>query len=320
LSDPRVVEIPKLLWWPILHGVILRTRPRVSALKYASVWMPEGSPLAVWTQRQAALLQGYLGERGCSVIVKPAMRYGQPSIAAALSALQAEGVRRVLVLPAYPQYSGATTASTFDAVAAWGQQARWVPEFRFVHHYHDDPGYIAALSGSVRAHWQREGRAGVLLMSFHGMPARTLALGDPYHCQCQKTARLLAEALGLQANEWRISFQSRFGRAKWLEPATTAMLKTLANEGTSRVDVICPGFAADCLETLEEIEQEGREIFLHEGGSAFHYIACLNGSHEGMVALAELAQRQMAGWFDAPRGHAEREASRQRALALGAEA
>ena len=189
LSDPRVVEIPALVWKLILHGIILRTRPAKSAAKYATVWTPEGSPLLVWTKRQATLLQGYLGERGAQVIVQPAMRYGQPSVAQALDALRAQGVDRVLVLPAYPQYSGATTASTFDAVATWGMRARRVPEFRFIQQYHDDPGYISALAHSVRAHWQREGRSPMLVMSFHGMPERTLHLGDPYHCHCHKTAR-----------------------------------------------------------------------------------------------------------------------------------
>lgn len=318
LSDPRVVEIPRLVWWPILHGIILRTRPRASAKKYASVWMPEGSPLAVWTTRQAKLLQGYLGERGCPVLVQPAMRYGNPSIASALSALQAAGAQRILVLPAYPQYSAATTASAFDAVVAWGRSVRWVPEFRFIHQYHDDPAHIEALAGSVRSHWQRDGRGEVLLMSFHGMPERTLKLGDPYHCQCQKTARLLAQSLGLEPTQWRISFQSRFGRAKWLGPATDASLKQLAAEGVKRVDVVCPGFAADCLETLEEINQEGRELFLHAGGQAFSYIPCLNDAPAGMAALAGLAQRHLAGWMDEPPSQAEREASRQRALAMGA--
>jgi len=296
LGDPRVVEIPKAVWWPILHGVILRTRPAKSARKYAGIWLPEGSPLAVWTGKQAKLLQGYLGERGCAVTVKPAMRYGQPSIAWALDAFAAEGVRRILVLPAYPQYSGATTASTFDAVAAWGQRQRWVPELRFVHDYHDDRAHIAALAASVRAHWQREGRNGVLVMSFHGMPERTRRLGDPYHDQCQATARLLAESLGLAPAEWRIAFQSRFGKAKWLEPATTAVLKELAAGGTPRIDVICPGFAADCLETLEEINQEGRALFLSSGGKALHYIPCLNDLPEGMAALAGLAQQHLQGW------------------------
>ena len=320
LSDPRVVEIPRQVWWPILHGIILRTRPAKSARKYASVWMPEGSPLAVWTERQAKLLQGYLGERGCPVKVRPAMRYGQPSIASALDAFAAEGVRRILVLPAYPQYSGATTASTFDAVAAWGSRTRWVPEFRFIHQYHDDPAHIAALAASVRAHWQREGARGeVLLMSFHGMPERTLTLGDPYHCQCQKTARLLAEALGLSPSQWRISFQSRFGRAKWLGPATDATLRELAAAGTTSVDVICPGFAADCLETLEEIAQEGRETFLHAGGQALSYIPCLNDDPAGMAALAELARRHLSGWLESPQAaEAERAATRERALAMGA--
>jgi ferrochelatase len=296
LSDPRVVEIPAWLWQPILHGVILRTRPAKSAKKYAGIWLPEGSPLAVWTARQAKLLQGYLGERGCQVSVRPAMRYGQPSIASALDAFAADGVRHVLVLPAYPQYSGATTASTFDAVAAWGRRARWVPAFRFIQDYHDDRAHIDALAASVRAHWQREGRGGVLVMSFHGMPERTRQLGDPYHDQCQATARLLAESLGLAPQEWRITFQSRFGRAKWLEPATTTVLKELASGGTPRVDVICPGFAADCLETLEEIDQEGRALFLEGGGQAFHYIPCLNDSPAGMAALAALAQRHLQGW------------------------
>lgn len=319
LADPRVVEIPRLLWWPILHGIILRTRPKVSAKKYASIWTAEGSPLAVWTAKQAALLQGHLGERGCPVVVRPAMRYQNPSIAAGLSALQAAGARRVLVLPAYPQYSAATTASTFDAVTAWGRHSRWVPEFRFINQYHDEPAYIDALAASVRAHWQHEGRGEVLLMSFHGMPERTLHLGDPYHCQSQKTARLLAERLGLAPSEWRISFQSRFGRAKWLGPATDQSLRELAANGTKRVDVICPGFSADCLETLEEINQEGRELFLHAGGQTFNYIPCLNDAPAGIAAMAALAQRHLAGWLneEAP-SPAEREATRQRALALGA--
>jgi protoporphyrin/coproporphyrin ferrochelatase len=322
LSDPRVVEIPRAVWWPILHGVILRTRPAASARKYASVWTPEGSPLAVWTDKQAKLLQGFLGERGCPVIVRPAMRYGNPSIASGLDALQAAGCRRVLVLPAYPQYSGATTASTFDAVSAWGRRTRWVPELRFIHQYHDDTGYIDALAASVRQHWQREGGRGeVLLMSFHGMPERTLHLGDPYHCQSHKTARLLAERLGLESHEWRISFQSRFGRAKWLGPATDASIKQLAADGVKRLDVICPGFAADCLETLEEINMEGRELFQHAGGQQFSYIPCLNDAPDGMAALANLVKRHLAGWIDIPPpSPAEREATRQRALALGAPA
>ncbi len=318
LSDRRVVEIPALVWKLILHGIILRTRPAKSAAKYATVWTKDGSPLLVWTQRQAALLQGYLGERGAQVIVHPAMRYGQPSIAQGLDALRAQGVDRILVLPAYPQYSGATTASTFDAVAAWGMQARRVPEFRFIQQYHDDPGYIAALAESVRAHWQQAQRGPMLVMSFHGMPERTLHLGDPYFCHCHKTARLLAEALGLGPDEYQVSFQSRFGKAKWLEPATEPTLKALAARGVKRVDVICPGFAADCLETLEEIAQEGRETFLHAGGEDYHYIPCLNDSHAGMQALAELALRHLAGWPVGEPTAAERAQTLTRAKAQGA--
>jgi ferrochelatase len=317
LSDPRVIEIPALLWKLILHGVILRVRPAKSARKYASVWTADGSPLLVWTRRQASLLQGYLGERGCQVIVKPAMRYGTPSIADALTALRAEGVERILVIPAYPQYSGATTASTFDAVAAWGMQARYVPEFRFIQQFHDHPAYIAALARSVRAHWQREGRPGMLVMSFHGMPERTLHLGDPYFCHCHKTARLLAQALELAPTDYQVTFQSRFGKAKWLEPATEPSLQALAARGVGSVAVICPGFLADCLETLEEIAQEGRDAFMSAGGKTLHYIPCLNDSHEGIAALAELAQQHMAGWPMAPTS-AQQAATRERALALGA--
>lgn len=318
LSDRRVVEIPALVWKVILHGIILRIRPAKSARKYASVWTPEGSPLWVWTRKQADLLQGYLGQRGCPVVVKPAMRYGNPSVASALDAMRAEGVTRLLVLPAYPQYSGATTASAFDAVAQWALQARRVPELRFVQQYHDDPAYIQALAESVRSHWQREGRGPMLVMSFHGMPERTLHLGDPYHCHCHKTARLLAQALGLGSAEYRVTFQSRFGKAKWLEPATDPTLKSLAGQGLARVDVICPGFSADCLETLEEISMEGRATFLAAGGESFHYIPCLNDSHAGMSALADVAQRHLSGWTITPTATAELQASAARAQALGA--
>jgi protoporphyrin/coproporphyrin ferrochelatase len=318
LSDPRVVEIPRLLWWMILHGVILRVRPAKSALKYAAIWMPEGSPLAVWTARQAKLLLGYLGEAGHPVLVRHAMRYGQPSIAAEMDALRADGATRVLVLPLYPQYSAATSASVFDAVAAWGQRARWVPELRFVQQYHDDPGYIAALAAQVRAHWQREGRGPMLVMSFHGVPERTLHLGDPYHCSCHKTARLLATQLGLSQEQYRVTFQSRFGKAQWLQPYTEPTLQQLAREGVERVDVLCPGFVADCLETLEEIDQEAREAFIEAGGKSFHYIACLNDRHEWIAALREIALRHLQGWDIQAPADAELQAQRERAVRLGA--
>jgi ferrochelatase len=318
LSDPRVVEIPRLAWWPVLHGIVLRTRPAKSARKYAQVWTPEGSPLAVWTAKQATLLRGYLGERGAAVEVRWAMRYGRPAIAAELDALCAAGATRVLVFPAYPQYSAATTASVLDDVAAWMRRTRRLPELRFVNHYHDEPAYIEALAAHVRRHWARAGRGRVLVLSFHGMPARTLGLGDPYHCECRRTGRLLAEALGLQDDQWRLTFQSRFGRAKWLEPATDATLASLARAGVAGVDVLCPGFAADCLETLEEIAIEARAGFLAAGGREFHYLPCLNDSPEGMRALAAVALRHLQGWpvaVAAPDALRERQA---RARALGA--
>ncbi len=319
LGDPRVVEIPRLVWWPILHGVILRTRPAKSAAKYASIWTPEGSPLAVWTSRQAALLQGYLGERGHRVLVRPAMRYGNPSIASVMDALRAEGVTRVLVLPLYPQYAGATTASVADAVFQWGQGARRLPELRFVNEYHDDAGYVEALARQVLDHWQREGRGERLLLSFHGMPERTLHLGDPYHCQCLKTARLLGERLALPREKLLVTFQSRFGKAKWLEPYTEPTLLRLAGEGVKSVDVMCPGFATDCLETLEEIDQEAREAFLGAGGERFGYIACLNDRPDWIRALAGVAERHMAGWdTKAAPDAAALQGQQQRAMALGA--
>ena len=213
LSDPRVVEIPRLVWWFILNGVILQVRPKQSAAKYATIWTDEGSPLKVWTQKQAAMLQGYLGERGLRVLVRPAMRYGSPAIAAVLDELRAAGITRVLVLPLYPQYSGPTTASVSDAVSTWGRLSRWLPEFRFVNQYHDHPGYIAALAQRVTEHWKHSGRPDRLVLSFHGVPRRTLLLGDPYHCQCLKTARLLGERLGLDASQMVVTFQSRFGKA-----------------------------------------------------------------------------------------------------------
>jgi ferrochelatase len=316
LSDPRVVEIPRLVWLLILHGIILRVRPAKSAAKYASVWLPEGSPLKVWTERQAKLLQGCLGERGHQLTVRYAMRYGSPAIGKTLDELRAQGVTRVLVLPAYPQYSGATTASVIDDVASWALQARHVPELRFINRYHDEPLYIAALADSVRQHWRVAGQPDKLVMSFHGMPARTLALGDPYHCECQKTGRLLAEALGLTKAQYLVTFQSRFGKAKWLEPYTEpTLIKMAAEGGVKSVDMICPGFSADCLETLEEINQEAREAFLHAGGQRFDYIPCLNDSAAGIRALASLAERHLQGW---PTREIEPTRAGQRELALAA--
>jgi len=258
LSDHRVVEVPRLLWMLILHGLVLRVRPKQSAAKYASIWTPEGSPLTVWTDKQAKLLAGYLGERGHPVVVRWAMRYGSPSIASVLS------------------------------------------ELRFVNHYHDDPAYIAALAKRVSDHWMTSGRPDKLVLSFHGVPKRTLTLGDPYHCECLKTARLLTEQLRIKADQVVVTFQSRLGRAEWLQPYTEPTLIEMARAGVKRVDVMCPGFTSDNLETLEEIDQEAREAFLHNGGEAFHFIQCLNDQHEWMAALAALAIKHLQGWPTAP--------------------
>ena len=319
LGDARVVEIPRPLWWLILHGIILRTRPAQSAAKYARIWTPEGSPLKVWTDKQATLLRGYLGERGHQLTVRYAMRYGNPSIPAVLDELKAQGVTRVLMVPAYPQYSGTTTASVIDGVMNWARKIRHLPELRFINRYHDDAGYIEALAKKIRAHWMHHGQAEQLVMSFHGVPERTLHLGDPYHCECHKTARLLAERLGLAKDRYKLTFQSRFGKAKWLEPYTEPTLIALAQQGVKSVDVVCPGFTSDCLETLEEINMEAREAFLHAGGQQFQYIDCLNDSPDWIRALTDLSERHLQGW---PTKQADDpmalKASRERALALGA--
>jgi ferrochelatase len=299
LSDPRVVEIPPLLWRPVL-SLILAVRPRRSAAKYAAIWTAAGSPLKVHSEQQALLLRGWLGDRGLDIEVALAMRYGEPSIPSVVGELLARRVERLLVLPLYPQYSATTTATAFDAVHAALARVRNVPEVRWVKHFHDHPAYIEALKARVLEHWRRHGRAadegGKLVMSFHGVPRRTLELGDPYHCECQKTARLLAEALGLAKDEYVVSFQSRFGRAEWLQPYTAQVLAELGRRGTARVDVICPGFVADCLETLEEIALEGRRQYLQAGGKTFHYIAALNDSPAFIGALADLVQRHTQGW------------------------
>lgn len=319
LSDHRVVEIPRLLWWLILHGIILRFRPAKSAAKYASIWTQEGSPLKLWTEKQAKLLQGWLGQRGHHISVRWAMRYGSTSIASQLDALKAEGATRILIVPAYPQYSATTTASVLDAVYAWAQRTRSIPELRFVNHYHDHPRYIGALAQRIEQHWQAHGKPEQLVMSFHGVPERTLHLGDPYHCECFKTARLLAETLGLSKAQYKVTFQSRLGRAQWLQPYTEPTLIEMAKSGTQRVDVVCPGFTSDCLETLEEINQEAREAFLHAGGTTFHYIPCLNDDPAWITALCEITQTHVQGWptTQAPDTAALAQA-KENALAMGA--
>ncbi|KQW02997.1 ferrochelatase [Rhizobacter sp. Root1221] len=321
LGDPRVVEIPRPLWWLILHGVILRVRPRQSAARYASIWTPEGSPLTTWTQVLTKRLAGNLGERGHRVTVRSAMRYGAPSIPQVLDELKAAGATRVLVLPLYPQYAASTTASVVDAVLGWSRRIRALPEFRFVNRFHDDPGYIAAVARRIADHWAANGRADKLVMSFHGIPKRSLTLGDPYHCECLKTARLVSEQLGISANDYLVTFQSRLGRAEWLQPYTEPTLVTLAHQGVHRVDVVCPGFTSDNLETLEEIDQEARTAFLKAGGTEFRYIPCLNDQTDWVRALTALAERHLQGW-DTRGGPDARELAlrRQRAVDGGAKA
>ncbi|WP_024329124.1 ferrochelatase [Thioalkalivibrio sp. ALR17-21] len=321
LWDPRVVEVPRPIWWLILNGIILNVRPRRSAAKYATVWTDEGSPLLAIGRRQTAGVRARLAEQtGEDVPVALGMRYGNPSIEEGLDELRRQGVRRVVVLPLYPQYSGSTTGSTFDAVAEVLKGWRWVPDLQFVASYDAEDGYIRALANSVREHWEEHGQPDRLVMSFHGVPKRYLLNGDPYHCLCHATGHKLAQALGLEEGQWQVTFQSRFGREEWLQPYTDKTMEALPGQGVRSVDVICPGFSADCLETLEEIADENREIFLEAGGERFHYIPALNDRDDHLQFLAELAGRHLAPWLGDPDNSPEqRAAARERALALGAE-
>lgn len=320
LSDPRVVEIPRLLWWPILHFFVLTTRPKATAQRYAQVWMSEGAPLRVHTERQTTLLRGYLGDRAqqLPLVVDYAMRYGSPSIADKLKAMKAQHCDRILLVPLYPQYAAATTATALDAAAECFREMRNQPAVRTVRSFPDHPGYIAALAQSARDYWARNQRADVLVISFHGLPRATLDQGDPYHCECHKTGRLLADALGLKPERYRVAFQSRFGRAEWLKPYTADVLAELGKQRVGRVDVICPGFVADCLETLEEIAIEGKATFLGAGGREFHAIPCLNERPDWIEALTEIVAANLPGWTDLAASHETLEMSRLRALSLGA--
>ena len=292
LNDPRVVETPRLLWKLILHGIILRTRPKHSAAAYRKIWTEEGSPLLTISRRQAAALQTELNLReGGRFFVALAMRYGNPSIGDALEQLRQNNARRVLVLPLYPQYSATTTASTFDAVTDVLRRWRWLPELRFINHYHDDPGYIDALAASVQAFQQQQGEPQRLLFSFHGIPQAYADGGDPYPEECRTTARLLAERLGLRDDQWSLSFQSRLGRQQWVEPYTDQTLQQWGGYGVKSVQVLCPGFSADCLETLEEIAQENRDAFQQVGGGEYRYIPALNDAPDHIRLLADLVQR-----------------------------
>jgi ferrochelatase len=324
LWDSRVVELPRPLWWLILHGVILRIRPARSARKYQTIWTADGSPLLAITRQQAAAITAVLA-KFCPGPVRVAvgMRYGNPSIASALAELRAAGARRLLILPLYPQYSATTVASTFDAVAAELRTWRWLPELRFISHYYDDPGYLDALADSLRAA-RLETPDERLLFSFHGLPKRNLLAGDPYFCQCHYTARLVAERLGLQPEAWAVAFQSRFGRAEWLQPYASVLLTEWARTGVKRVAVICPGFAADCLETLEEIAVENRLTFLDAGGEHYRYLPALNVAPAHIAALTALIRHHGAGWpelssdYDASAVAVEAAARCRRALAMGA--
>jgi ferrochelatase len=299
LSDPRVIELPRWKWLPILHLFILPRRPALSAELYRKVWTAAGSPLLATSHGQAKGLAERLEARfGDRVAVALGMRYGKPSIAGALAELAGRDCRRLLVLPLYPQYAAATTGSTFDAVFAELARWRWVPGLRTIESYHDEPGYVRALGDSVRELWRRDGEPDLLLMSFHGMPQRYFDSGDPYFCYCQKSARLLAEELGLAPERWMVSFQSLFGKEEWLKPYTDRTIASLPGRGVRKLDVICPGFSADCLETLEEIDGLNREIFEHHGGERFRFVRCLNERDDHLDFLAGLATRHLAGWLD----------------------
>lgn len=315
LWDPRVVEFPRPLWWLVLNGIILRIRPSRSAAAYREVWTDDGSPLMLYSSALADKLGRELEQRAPGALrVALGMTYGTPSIGEAIDRLQRAGARRLLVLPLYPQYSGTTTASVFDRVAAKLGGMRWIPETRFVNQYHDAPAYIEALAASIREFWQQHGRGEHLLFSFHGVPQYTLDGGDPYHCQCQKTGRLVAEALSLGDDEWTLSFQSRVGRSEWLRPYTDETVTGLGRKGLGRLDVACPGFATDCLETLEEIAMQNAGFFSDAGGGDLHYIPALNVRDDHVGLLAGLVEQHAAGWHVTPADPA----SRERAVAMGA--
>jgi len=327
LTDPRVVEIPSFAWRPLLHGVVLRTRPAKSAARYAAIWTKDGSPLAIHTNKQKVLLSGALGQRlkalglaADGVVVEQAMRYGAPPIGAALDRLRGANCERILVVPLYPQYAASTTGSAIDAVAGHLAHARRVPGLRVIDTFHDDPGYIAALAANVNDYWVKHGQPEHLVLSFHGLPRRSLTRGDPYHCYCQATARRLVRELGLDARQWTLAFQSRFGRSRWLEPYTSATLAKLGKARLRRLDVFAPGFVADCLETLEELAIEGKRTYQAAGGGDYDVIPCLNEHPRWIAALADLVLTHLQGWLAPAPGPGEREATMLRARAQGAAA
>ena len=298
LWDPRVVEFPRPLWWLVLNGIILNVRPARSAEAYKTVWTDEGSPLMVHTKAQARELRSHMTEAlGDKVVVEFAMRYGQPSISSVVNDMLNKGVRQLLVLPLYPQYSGSTTGSTFDALANDFTRRRWLPEMRFVDDYYSHPAYISAVAQSIRTYRETHGSADLLLFSYHGVPRRYIDNGDPYWCQCRETTRMVIEELGLAEGEYQTVFQSRFGREEWLRPYTDETLKTLPGQGIKSVQMVCPGFSSDCLETIEEIGVENRDYFLEAGGERYEYIPCLNSEPAHINALASIIKEQLAGWI-----------------------
>lgn len=325
LWDRRVVEVPRPLWWLILNLVILTIRPPRTAAAYRKVWTDRGSPLLLHCQDIAAGVARQLQSRlSGNVHVELAMSYGQPSIESALASLYEQQVRRIVLLPLYPQYSNTTSGSVFADVAAQLSRRRWIPELRFINHYHDAPAYIAALAASIREFRERDGAGERLLFSFHGLPMKMLEDGDPYHCQCQKTARLVAESLQLQDNEWALSFQSRVGRDPWLQPYTDQLLTQWGEEKVGNIDVVCPGFSADCLETLEEIQIQNAEFFSEAGGGTLRYVPALNAREDHITLLSRLVEKHAAGWpetspdWNAALAAGELEKSIRLARALGA--
>lgn len=297
LMDRRIVEIPRFIWWWILHCIILVVRPKKSAEKYAQVWMKEGSPLLVHAEKQAQLFSGYLAQKVKSpFVVELGMSYGNPSMHSAIEKLKAQHCDKILVFPLYPQYAASSTAASLDAIWKTLLKTRNVPAIRTIKHYHDHPDYIKALASSMNAYWMINGKPEKLIMSFHGVPKVHLMKGDPYHCECHKTARLLAEALGLNQEQYEVAFQSRFGKQEWLKPYLANTLEKLGKAKTNRLDVVCPGFSSDCLETLEEIAMEGKVIFQSNGGGEYHYIPALNENDTWIHAMTNIALENLTGW------------------------
>lgn len=319
LSSPRIVEFPRWLWWLILNGIILTIRPAKSAEKYAQIWLPEGSPLKIHTERQTELVAALLKQQlDSALVVEYAMIIGNPSIAEKLQKIKEQGCNRILVLSLFPQYAASSAGCALDSVFTELSKMRNIPDIRTVKHYHDHPDYIAALAQNIRDYWEKHGQPDKLIMSFHGVPRKTLEMGDPYYCECQKTGRLLAEALELTKDQYQICFQSRFGFSEWLSPYTAAVIKELGKQKIKRIDVVCPGFVADCLETLEEIAIEGKTTFIEAGGGEFHYIPSLNEHPKWIEALGNIVQTHLTGWINQQSSEETRNQSHKRALELGA--